>query len=142
MKRLILLSMTALLLAACDSNPYSNGGEKIAPQDQKPGDEDRLSKSYTLDVPVTVNCTEGYSCSFYVRGAVEGERSVITFENLPSDAFFDSRSGAVTWTPAVTSAPNGISRVHVVLVNLRGETDLSTGLQKTVVFIVNARTAP
>jgi hypothetical protein len=139
MKKLTLLAMMLFAIAACDSNPYSGGGDKIPPGETKPGGGEVQSKSYMLDVPVSVNCTEGYTCTFSIQASVEGEGSVITFENLPPEAYYDPRSGIVSWTPPVVSTGSGISKVHVVLVNLRGESDTVTGLQKTVVFIVNGR---
>jgi hypothetical protein len=138
MKQLSLLILVLFAIAACDSNPYSGGGDKIPPTETKPGDDQTL-KVYMLDVPVTVNCTEGYTCTFYIRSSVQGEGSVITFENLPPEAYYDARSGLVTWTPPIVSTGGGIAKVHVVLVNLRGESDTVTGLQKTVVFVVNGR---
>jgi hypothetical protein len=139
-KRFSLLIFVLFAIAACDSNPYSGGGEKIAPGETKPGGgDDHQAKAYMLDVPVSVNCTEGYTCTFNVRASVEGEGSVITFENLPTEAYYDARTGTVSWTPPIVSTGGGISNVHVVLVNLRGESDTVTGLQKTVVFIVNGR---
>lgn len=139
MKQITLLAMLLFAIAACDSNPYSGGGDKIPPGQSKPGGGDIQSKSYMLDVPVSVNCTEGYTCTFYIRASVEGEASVITFENLPTEAYYDANTGLVSWTPPVVSTGSGIAKVHVVLVNLRGTSDTATGLQKTVVFIVNGR---
>lgn len=142
MKQFFLLTMSLFVIAACDSNPYSNGADKIPPAETKPGEGggEGAAKVYMLDVPISVDCTEGYTCTFSVRASVSGgEASVITFENMPPEAYFDARTGIVSWTPPIIGSGGGISKVHVVLVNLRGESDAVTGLQRTVVFIVNKR---
>ena len=137
----ILLLCVAALMSACDSNPYSNGHDKIDPGLSKPGEGGQSAKVYTLDAPVTVDCTEGYTCSFYVRGTVGRETPVIWFDNLPAEAQFDARSGLVTFTPAITTSGGGIARVHVAFVNIRGISDDAVGMQKSVVFVIHMRPA-
>lgn len=131
-RHLVLLAFV-FALGACDkSNPYP-GDSKTTPE--KPDQEQRAIKTYTLDAPFSVTCTVGIRCDFRVAFQVTNDSPVLTFENLPDGASVDANSGSVSWVP---SQPEYDGQTIVVLANLRGAHDLE--IQRQVAIALVSRT--
>ncbi len=134
LKHFVLLVFLVTLGACAKSNPYPSGTKTTTtPQDDP---TQRTQKTYNLNAPFSVTCTEGLPCDFRVSFEVTNDSPVVSFDNLPAGATFDGNTGTVSWLP---SRPEYDGQTVVVLVNLRGAHDLEVQRQVAVALVSRLR---
>lgn len=138
----VLCLLVVILAIGCNSNPYPDRGLYFQQKLDPPKEE----KPYGLQVDNVINFDEGIESEFFVKGWVQGDKAIITFDGLPSAAHFDESTGRVTWKPSMDAAndpndPMVIERSYEVRVSLRGaqDPDRSLRLQQPILLIVKDR---
>lgn len=149
--RWIILAM-AVVLAACEANPYKGRPEVQGPQPPPPPapkpKPPEPKGAWSLDVPDQMEFVEGQNSLYTIKGTVptNGTPTIIV-AGLPAGASYDPVSGALSWTPDFQAAndpnePLAGARIYTVTVTLTSSASLTESRVKQSLLIVRDTPQP